>query len=125
MWFARLRHYIDRRRSYRITLPIPLAIQTPTDQYPSLKPTLVNISGTGIGWLGDTKFAANERITLLIRLRPWVILKLPLRVIFCGGNKKYRYWTRAEYMRVGRRDREALETHIFLVQRKRRQHYYV
>lgn len=115
--------FADRRAYYRITVMVPLCLQTETDatQEEFLERS-VNLSGGGIGVVVTTIYKPKTILTLTMRFPDQVLFKASievLRVDLIEAHHIRTYRLHAQFVRMTAHNQELL---IYYIMRFQREH---
>ncbi|MDF0652287.1 MAG: hypothetical protein CV081_07460 [Nitrospira sp. LK265] len=117
----------DRRQFYRITVPLPICLQTENDETEgTLIERSVNISGGGIGVTLNEAFEVNEILSCTLLLPDQVLFKAYLEVLRVDviAYPVNTYRLHGRFVRMANQDRELLIRHILKFQREHLNKHY-
>lgn len=117
----------DRRQFYRVTVLLPICLQTENDTTEgTLIQRSVNISGGGIGVTLNQAFEMNEILSCTLLLPGEVLFKSYLEVLRVDPipYPLNTYRLHGRFVRMANRDRELLIRHIIQFQREHLNKHY-
>ncbi|OQW31292.1 MAG: hypothetical protein A4E19_20190 [Nitrospira sp. SG-bin1] len=117
----------DRREFYRITVTLPICLQTESDKAEgTLVTRSVNISGGGIGVTLNQTFEVNTILSCTLLLPGQVLFKTSLEVLRVDPitYPLNTYRIHGRFIRMADQDRELLIRHIIQFQREHLNKHY-